>query len=81
MSDIKQIKGIIGEIISHKTPKTAVVKVSVVKVHPKYHKRYNVSKKYMVHDEQDAYKVGEKVEFVPCRPYSRRKKFIITKKV
>lgn len=77
----KQITKLVGEVVAHKTLKTAIVKVSSVKVHPKYHKRFTVTKKYMVHDENDAYKVGEKVEIVPCRPMSRQKRFVITRKI
>ena len=79
--EVKQITKIIGEIISHKVPRAAIVKVSLLKVHPKYHKRYTVTKKYMVHDDKDEYKVGDKVEFIPCRPISRRKRFVITRKI
>ncbi|MCL5436185.1 MAG: 30S ribosomal protein S17 [Patescibacteria group bacterium] len=76
----KSYQTMVGEIVSHKTPKTATVKVTSVKVHPKYHKRYNSVKKYVVHDEDDGFKVGDKVEFVPSRPYSATKKFKIVKK-
>lgn len=71
----------VGEIIAHKTPKTAVIKVTTVKLHRKYHKRYNSVKKYVAHDEKNEFKVGDKVEFVPSRPYSATKKFKILKKV
>lgn len=76
----KTFKTTTGEIVSHKNAKTAVVKVTVIKLHPKYHKRYNSVKKYFVHDENDEFKVGEKVEFVPSRPYSATKRFKILKR-
>lgn len=77
----KTLQRIVGQIISHSTPKTAVIKVSVVKVHPKYKKRYVVTVKYMAHDANDEYKVGDKVEFVAVKPFSHRKRFLITRKV
>jgi small subunit ribosomal protein S17 len=79
-SQTKQIKRIVGEIVSHASLKTAVVKVSAFKMHRKYHKRYTVTKKYIVHDERNEYKKGDKVEIVPSRPISRFKRFVISRK-
>lgn len=77
----KQIKRIVGEIISHKTAKTAVIKVTTVKAHPKYHKRFNTTKNFVAHDENDEYKTGDRVEIIPCRPRSRTKRFQIIGKI
>lgn len=62
-----------GEVVSDKMDKTIVVKVKQVKVHPKYQKRYTVSKKYKVHDEKNQFKTGDVVVFVQCRPLSKDK--------
>lgn len=70
-----------GVVVSHKTSKTAVVSVTSVKFHPKYHKRYTTVKKYAAHDPQDEFKVGDKVEMAPSRPYSRTKRFVILRKI
>jgi len=64
-----------GVVVSDKNDKTVVVKVETVKKHPKYQKRYIVSRKYKVHDEQNQYHVGDKVTFVECRPLSRDKRW------
>ncbi len=64
-----------GVVVSDKMDKTIVVKVDRVKVHPKYKKRYSVSKRYKVHDEKNQYKEGDKVSFVECRPLSKDKKW------
>ena len=64
-----------GVVVSDKQDKTIVVEVDSVKVHPKYKKRYTVSKKYKVHDEKNQYKEGDKVSFTPCRPISKDKKW------
>ena len=64
-----------GIVVSDKSAKTIVVKVESVKIHPKYQKRYTVSRKYKVHDENNKLKVGDKVTFVECRPLSRDKRW------
>jgi small subunit ribosomal protein S17 len=64
-----------GVATSDKSDKTIVVKVETVKIHPKYKKRYTVSRKYKVHDEKNQFKVGDKVNFVECRPLSRDKRW------
>ena len=66
-----------GVVVSDKSDKTIVVKVESVKKHPKYHKRYVVSKKYQVHDETNKYHIGDKVKFVECRPLSKDKRWRI----
>ncbi len=73
---IRTFKGI---VISDVMDKTIVVKVDKVIKHPKYQKRYKVSKKYKVHDEKNSFKVGDKVEFVGCRPLSKDKKWRVKK--
>lgn len=64
-----------GVVVSDKSDKTIVVEVSKTKLHPKYLKRYVVSKKYKVHDPENKYKVGDQVFFVECRPISKDKKW------
>jgi small subunit ribosomal protein S17 len=64
-----------GVVVSAKNDKTIVVRVDSVKKHPKYQKRYVVSRRYKVHDEKNAYKVDDKVSFVECRPLSKDKRW------
>ena len=71
----KIIRSLNGIVVSNKMDKTIVVKVDNVKVHPKYKKRYVVSKRYSVHDEKNEFKVDDKVKFVECRPISKNKKW------
>ncbi|HPT08517.1 MAG TPA: 30S ribosomal protein S17 [bacterium] len=66
-----------GVVVSTKNDKTAVVVVERTKINAKYNKRYTVSKKYKVHDEKNSCQVGDKVNFVECRPISRDKKWRI----
>ena len=70
-----------GVVLSDKSDKTIVVLVERVKKHPKYQKRYTVSRKYKVHDEENQYKTGDRVSFVECRPLSKDKRWrVIGKK-
>jgi len=64
-----------GLVVSDKMDKTIVVSVESVKMHPKYKKRYTVSKKYKVHDEKNLYKEGDKIQFLECRPLSKDKRW------
>lgn len=75
MSDKKIQKKFEGIVVSDKGEKTIVVKVSTIKVHPKYRKRYRRDKRYMVHDESNKCKVGDRVIFVVSRPHSRQKRW------
>jgi len=68
-----------GVVVSDKSDKTIVVKVETVKIHPKYKKRYTVSRKYKVHDEKNEFRTGDKVSFVECRPLSRDKRWRVVK--
>ena len=62
-----------GIVLSDKMNKTIVVAVETLKTHPKYKKKYRSTKKYKVHDEENKYKEGDKVEFVQCKPISKDK--------
>lgn len=67
-----------GIITSDKMTKTAVVAVSLVKLHKKYKKRYVVTNKFKAHNENNEYKVGDKVVIEETRPMSKEKRWIIT---
>jgi len=79
----KQPKGrrLKGIVISDKMDKTAVVLVVAYKKHPKYKKRYKVSKKHKAHDEKNEYKVGDKVIIQECRPISRNKRWVVAARI
>jgi small subunit ribosomal protein S17 len=64
-----------GVVSSDKMDKTIVVKVESVKKHPKYGKRFTVSRKFKVHDEKNQYKEGDEVTFIECRPLSKEKRW------
>ncbi|MEK7190590.1 MAG: 30S ribosomal protein S17 [Patescibacteria group bacterium] len=70
----KILKGI---VVSDKMNKTIVVSVSRFVKHPLYGKFYQVSKKYKAHDEDNKYKIGDKVEIIETRPISKDKRFLV----
>jgi small subunit ribosomal protein S17 len=70
-----------GTVVSDKMQKTAVVKVARLKEHPKYHKRYSVSKKYKAHDEQKICHIGDTVVIEACKPMSADKHWKVIKRL
>lgn len=69
-----------GIVTSDKMQKTVVVKVEIIRQHPRYKRRYKVHKKYKAHDEKKEYKMGDKVIIEECRPISRDKKWRVMSK-
>ena len=55
--------------------KTVVVRVDLLKKHPRYHKYYRISKKFKVHDEKSEYLVGDTVIIGETRPISKEKRW------
>ncbi|MCH7759167.1 30S ribosomal protein S17 [Patescibacteria group bacterium] len=64
-----------GVVESDKMQKTIVVKVTRIKIHPLYKKRYRVHKKFKVHDEKNEAKISDQVVFEECRPLSKDKRW------
>ncbi len=64
-----------GVVVSDKMDKTVVVKVTTLKTHKLYLKQYRTSQNYKAHDPNNAYKVGDNVKIVACRPISKDKKW------
>lgn len=62
-----------GVVVSDKGEKTIVVLVERRVMHPIYKKFIKRSKKYMAHDETNAFKAGDTVKIRECRPLSKRK--------
>ena len=69
-----------GVVVSDKMDKTIVVSVSRFVKHPKYGKFYKISKKYKAHDEENKFKIGDKVSIVETKPISKDKKFTVVNK-
>jgi small subunit ribosomal protein S17 len=62
-----------GIVVSDKMDKTVVVKVERRIMHPIYKKFIRSGKKYSAHDENNQFKVGDKVRICECRPLSKNK--------
>lgn len=73
----EQRKRLVGVVTSDKMDKTIVVSVATTKRHPIYGKVTNRVKKYKVHDENNECNVGDRVEIIESRPYSREKRFAL----
>ena len=65
-----------GIITSNKMQKTLAVKVQVYKLHPKYKKRYLVSKKFYAHCEDPSkYNIGDEITISETKPISKLKRW------
>jgi small subunit ribosomal protein S17 len=74
--EIKKLnKTLDGVVVSDKMDKTVVVSVTRYEKNEKYKKYVKNSKKYKAHDEENKYKVGDKVTIVETRPISKDKHF------
>ncbi len=66
-----------GTVISSNSNKTIVVKVSRRVKHKMYRKIITRSKNYHAHDENNAFKVGDKVSITESKPISKLKTWIV----
>lgn len=70
----RKLKGI---VVSDKMNKTVIVEVEHLRMHPKYKKYQNISKRYKVHDETNIYKIGDQVIIQETRPISKEKRWTV----
>ena len=66
---------LMGQVVSTKGEKTAVVSVTRTFLHPQYRKYVRRSKKYMTHDEHNTCGEGDQVLIEECRPMSKHKRW------
>jgi small subunit ribosomal protein S17 len=64
-----------GTVVSNAMDKTVVVRVDMMKPHPKYKKMMRRSVRLHAHDERNESKVGDVVRLVETRPLSRTKRW------
>ncbi len=64
-----------GVVSSNKMNKTIVVSIDSYKSHPKYKKRYKVTKKFYAHDEENKFNEGDVVTIKETRPLSKLKRW------
>ena len=72
---------LIGTVVSDKTDKTVTVLVERRVRHPLYGKIIRRSKKYHAHDEDNAFKTGEKVRIEETRPISKSKSWKVLDRI
>jgi len=68
-------KTLIGTVSSDKRDKTITVSIVSRETHPLYRKQYSKTRKYTAHDENNEAGIGDKVEIVETRPYSKTKTY------
>ena len=64
-----------GIVVSDKANKTVTVVVERKYSHPLLKKVIKVKKKYSAHDENNKFKIGDKVSIIESKPFSKNKKF------
>ncbi|MFO7761274.1 MAG: 30S ribosomal protein S17 [Thermodesulfobacteriota bacterium] len=68
-----------GIVISDKMNKSIVVRTDMLVKHKLYDKYIRRRNKFMVHDEEDICKIGDRVLIEECRPLSKRKRWRLLK--
>ncbi len=68
-----------GIVTRKKTDKTLILTVHSYKNHPKYKKRYRVSKKFYAHNPENKYELGDKVTIYESKPISKLKRWTTAK--
>lgn len=67
-----------GQVVSDKMDKTIVVKITTKKLHRLYKKYVSHSKKIKAHDENNEAHIGDTVQVIESRPYSKEKCWKLT---
>ena len=67
----------LGQVISDKMDKTAVVTVKWSRVHPLYQKRIRKSTRFYVHDPKNECHIGDTVRIIEIRPLSKTKRWLL----
>ena len=68
-----------GTVVRRSGEKTVAVEVVRQMMHPLYGKAIRRTKRYLVHDPENAAQVGSDVEIVETRPLSKRKRWRLFK--
>lgn len=66
-----------GNVVSDQNDKTITVLVERRFRHPVYKKYIKSTTKYRAHDENNQFKVGDRVSIIECRPISKNKKWTV----
>ncbi|MGD0017117.1 MAG: 30S ribosomal protein S17 [Verrucomicrobiia bacterium] len=74
-TDLK--KKLVGVVVSDKMDKTIVVEVARRVRHPRYQKVMTKYKKFYAHDEKGEAGMGDTVQLVESRPFSKLKRWML----
>ncbi|KPN71592.1 30S ribosomal protein S17 [Neisseria sp. 83E34] len=81
MSELKNVRTLLGRVVSDKMDKTVTVLVERKVKHPLYGKVIRRSTKIHAHDEQNQYGIGDIVVIEESRPLSKTKSWTVKKMV
>jgi small subunit ribosomal protein S17 len=81
MSERGLRKSRVGFVVGDKMTKSCIVEVTRVVKHPLYKKYVRKRARFMAHDENDEYKVGDKVRIAETRPLSKQKRWRVSEKL
>ncbi len=77
---VKQ-REVFGVVVRDKLDKGVAVAVERRVRHAVYGKIQRRTTTFMAHDENNSAKVGDRIAMVETRPFSRRKRFVVTRVV
>ncbi|WP_422009908.1 30S ribosomal protein S17 [Roseateles sp.] len=80
-AQVKNVRTLVGKVVSDARAKTVTVLVERRAKHELYGKIVARSRKYHAHDEQNEYKIGDVVEISETRPVSKTKAWAVTRLV
>ena len=78
---IKAKRILVGTVVSDAMDKTVTVRVTRRFKHPLYKKVVTARKKYLAHDEENAFHEGDIVRIQECAPISKRKTLFVKEKI
>ncbi len=64
-----------GKVVSDRMEKTATVEVVRMFKHTTFKRVVRRRKKYLVHDEENSLRAGDRVRIIESRPLSRKKRW------
>lgn len=70
-----------GTVVKLSGAKTLKVEVSRRYRHPLYQKIVQRSGKYLAHDEESKYRVGDEVKIIESAPISSKKRWVVLEKL
>ncbi len=70
----------VGVVVRDRMDKSVIVEVTRTVLHPLYKKHIRKRSRFMAHDENNTYKIGDTVQITETRPLSRRKRWRVKEK-